>query len=445
MKKIASRCLPAFILLALPTAVLADASVDSTSIIRFSQDNRPGFSTKTFIPATQFLGADFTNLGDGNLSLHVHGWGRVDLADRSFDNKDTGGALNYAYARYRMNQANTDLRIGRFMLSEGIINEQVDGLSFHTDLPLGFGLTSFGGATVATAHLPGEHTDGKGDGIFGGRINYRYGGKLDLGISGIYESNAPNLSNPQLAAAGFYGNRRLVGGDVWFSPVRMVEVMGHSSYNTETERVAEHTYLLNIKPAKGLVLSGEFNEHRERDLYYSSIFFAKLLENPNEKSRTIGASASYELDKNIELAADYKHYKRDIGNADRFGGDLRVTLLDKHLRTGLGYHYLRAGSEFAVNPAAATTGCLHEWRGYALYQRSSYIASLDGIAYVFRQKVEDMRAAWEVTGSLGYRITPALTVSGDMSYGQNPQLKDDLKGLIRVTYNMNFTAKGGTK
>lgn len=56
-----------------------------------------------------------------------------------------------------------------------------------------------------------------------------------------------------------------------------------------------------------------------------------------------------------------------------------------------------------------------------------------------------MRAAWEVTGSLGYRITPALTVSGDMSYGQNPQLKDDLKGLIRVTYNMNFTAKGGTK
>lgn len=448
MKKNVCRLLSAMLLLAAPAAALADTSVTSTTMFRFFQDDRPGFAKKTLAPATQFLGIDADKLGDGNLSLHLYGWGRLDLADKSFNNDQADGSLTYGYLKYRFKPANAQVRAGRFFVNEGIVNEQVDGLSARTDLPLGFGISAFGGATVHTAHFVGENTDGKGDAIYGGRINYRYGGMLELGLSGVYETKAPNLTNPAniaLLNGAKLGDHRLIGGDIWLSPIRMVEIMGHTSYNTETEGVAEHTYLLNVKPLKDLVLTGEFNEHRERNFFYSSIIFASMLNNLNEKSRSTGASASYGVFKGVELAADYKHYTRDIGNADRMGGDLRFTLLNNTVRSGLGYHYLRAGSGFAVIPSSTASASFQELRGYAMHDTKGYFASVDAIGYFFKQRINNVRSAWEVSTSLGYHLTPALALSGDISYGKNPQFNDDLKGLLRLTYNMNYTGKGDAK
>lgn len=446
MKKHLYRLLSAVFLLALPAAAMADTSVDSATILRLSQDSRPGFQKKDFAPATQFLGADFEKLGDGNLSLHLYGWGRIDLANRSYNNDRLDGALTYAYAKYHFDQANGQIRFGRFFVTEGIVNEHVDGLNVRTDLPLGFGVSAFGGATVHTVHMPGEITDGKGEGIVGGRLNYRYKGMLELGFSGVYETDAPALTqanNQQLAAGGRFGNHRLFGGDVWLNPHRMVEIMGHSSYNTETKGVAEHAYLVNVKPLKGLVLTGEFNEYRDRDLFFGSLLFAGLLDNLNDRSRITGGRASYELNRMVEISGDFKHYSREIGKADRFGGDVRFTLLNRALRTGVGYHYLRASRDFAVAPSAS--GSFHEARAYAMHDTKGYFAAVDAVGYFFKESINDKSSAWEVTGSLGCRLTPALALSGDVSYGKNPQLVDDLKGLIRFTYNMNYTGKGGTK
>ena len=265
-----------------------------------------------------------------------------------------------------------------------------------------------------------------------------------MGVSGVYESTPP-LVNQQLEASGAFGNHTLLGGDIWFSPHRMVELIGHSSYNTETDGVAEHSYLLNVKPIKDLVLTGEFNEYRDRSLFFNSIIFASMLSNLNDRSRSIGGRASYELNKMIELSGDFKHYTREIGKADRFGGDLRLTLLNKALRSGIGYHYLRSGQNFAIIPSANASGSFHEVRGYAMHDTKGYFAALDAIGYFFKKNINDRSSAWELTGSLGYHITPALALSGDLSYGQNPQFDDDLKGLLRLTYNMNYTAKGGPK
>ncbi|HEY4743374.1 MAG TPA: hypothetical protein VIH45_01860 [Desulfuromonadaceae bacterium] len=441
MKKLLYRFFPALFLLALPAVGQADTAVDSSTLLRFSQDSRPGFSTKTFVPATQFLGLDVDKLGDGKLSVHLYGWGRVDLADKSFNDKQTGGSLTYAYAQYRLDQANGQVRVGRFFVNEGIVNEQVDGLHVRTDLPMGFGISTFGGATVHTAHQLGLGTDGKGDGIVGGRLNYRYKGMLELGLSGVYESNAPTVNDPRVSS--IFSSHRLIGGDVWLSPHRMVEIMGHTSYNTETDGVAEHSYMLNIKPIAHLVLTGEFNEHREANLFSSSLLFATFVQNLNERSRSAGGSASYELNKMTEVAADYKHYSRDIGEADRFGGDVRFALMDKQVRTGVGYHYLRAGTNFAI--AGTASGSFHEVHGYALQDTKTYMASLDAIAYIFKENINNKSSAWEFTGSLGWHISPALILSGDLGYGKNPQFVDDLKGLLRLTYNMNYTGKGGTK
>ena len=461
MKNIAYRLLSAAALLLLPVAALADTVVNSTTIFRFSKDARMGFASKTMTPFTQFLGIDSDKLGDGNLSVHLYGWGRLDLADKSFNNDQADGSLTYGYLKYSFKHANAQVRGGRFSVNEGMINEMIDGLSIRTDLPLGFGFSTFGGANVHTAHIPGERTDGKGDGIFGGRLNYRYAGMLEMGLSGIYESTAPAISlnaykrndgspifplTPDGSRAKIT-DHRLIGVDAWFSPVQMIEITGHTSYNTETAGVSEHAYLFNLKPFRDLVLTGEFNEYRGHDLFSSSVMFKSLINSLNDKSRTTGSSASYSLFKGVELATDYRHYTRDFGNADRVGGELRFTMQEKNtFRSGIGYHHLRAGSNFAVIPSATdSSASFHDLRGYAMFDTRSCFGSFDAIGYFFEKPINSVSSSWELSTSFGYHLTPALSLSGDLSYGKNPQFIDDLKGLIRLTYNINYSGKGGAK
>jgi hypothetical protein len=135
MKNVFYRLLPALLLAAVPCAALADASVESTTLLRAFQESRPGFEKSTLLPATQFLGVEADKLGDGNLSAHLYGWGRLDLADRSFNNDQQNGSLTYGYLQYRFKAANAQARAGRFFVHEGIINEQLDGVSARTDLP----------------------------------------------------------------------------------------------------------------------------------------------------------------------------------------------------------------------------------------------------------------------------------------------------------------------
>jgi hypothetical protein len=258
---------------------------------------------------------------------------------------------------------------------------------------------------------------------------------FELGLSGVYEGSAPTM------ASFTKGNHRLVGGDIWLSPHKMVELMGHTSYNPETKGVAEHTYLLNLKPIPHLTVSGEFNEHREGSFFNSSALFTKMPAfNPADKSRSLGASASYEITKVVEVAADYKHYTREIGSADRYGADLKVSLLNNTLRGGLGYHYLRADQGFAI--IGTSSASYHELHCYALHDTKTYFASVDLIDYIFKNRVKNEKSAWEASASLGYHITPNLAASGDISYGKNPDFSDETKGLIRLTYNMSFKSKG---
>jgi len=455
MKLPCARLIPACFILALPGAALsAEVSVDATSIVRFEQRADQGVSKKDIVPATQFLGLDVNKLGDGNLSLHLYGWGRYDLADKSYNNDQAAGQLTYGYLQYRFKEANANIRAGRFFVHEGIVNEQIDGISLRTDLPLGFGFSGFAGANVHTHDLYRENTDGKGDGNFGGRLSYRYKGVLELGVSGQYETDAPSLNSmldDGVTRRYSNGDHRMVGGDVWFSPHKSVEITGHTSYNTVTKGVAEHSYLMNIKPLKHLVLTGEYNDHRERNYMYTWVSFNKTLDlnNPNNRSHSVGGSAFYEFSKAVGVTADYKHYTQETGNADRYGGEVKLSFLDNSVRSGLGYHYLRAGRQFAISGTGNASASYHELRAYAMHDTKTYFAAVDVIDYIFKDKVYGVKDAWEAMASLGYHLTPKLAVSGDFSYGKNPQFDEEVKGLVRLTYNGNFNvfenSKGGMK
>ncbi len=450
MKKMLCRLVPAILIAGLPALAFAEGSVDSTTIMRFQQEAQspvPDSGTRGLAPLTEFLGVDYSS---GNFSVHAYGWGTAQLGDpkpTTDGNETLQGSLNYGYLQYRFDQANARARAGRIFINEGVVNEQVDGASFRTDLPYGFGFSAFGGATVHTINIPHANSDGKGDGIAGGRLNYRLAGKLELGLSGVTESKRPvQPTGTPTVLQGAYGSHRLIGADVWLSPLNMVQLSGHSSYNTQTDRFAEHSYLLQLTPLKNLVLAGSYDHHRDRDYFYSSALFSgtDFLKNLSQESRVLGGSATYTIQK-VEISCDFKDYRRDIGEAERFGGELRGYFADNSVRSGFGYHYLRAGSEFAVVPNVPnTSGSFHELRGWAMHETKGYFASLDLIGYLFDKPVENRDSAWEAQGSLGYHLTTDLALSGDLSYGQNPQYRDDFKGLVRLTYNLT-AGKGATK
>jgi hypothetical protein len=439
MKKARCALLSLLSVAALSSAAFADdITVDSSTLFGIGQRDVSGGSKETLLPATEFLGLSVEKIGNNsNLSFHSSGWGRLDLADKSFNNDKASGSLTYGYFQYRPSQGSSSVRLGRHFIREGIINEQVDGISGRADLPMGFGLSAFTGATVHTAHLAGENSDGKGDSISGGRVTYRQGGLLEIGFSGVYESDAPKL------VSHTPGNYRRVGADLWLTPIKTIDIIGHSSYNPETSHFAEHSYLVNYKPIQKLVLTGEYNQHNERSYLYSWTMFSAAALNPNDKSSSTGLNASYEINKNLETSLDYKHYSRDFGSADRFGFDTRVNYKDNTIRGGFGYHYLNAGQNFALsgNPSAS----YHELRCYLMRDTKTYFAALDILGDIFKDKIYNESSAWETTASLGYHFNPALALSGDLTYGRNPQFTEEIRALLRLTYNMTYTGIGGKK
>lgn len=430
-----------FLLLLPALAYAVDTEATGTTILRFEERSVPGFEKQKAVPATQFVGVDVDKIGGGNLSLHLFGWGRVDLADRSTDERTTDGNLTYGYLLYRLPKANGQVKAGRFFIYEGAAAEQIDGVSARADLARGFALALFAGAPVRLDRA----NDNRGDYIGGGRLSYRLPGILELGVSALHEGGV-DTGGTIAAATGTKTDvknyRQLVGGDIWLSPHRMVELNGHTFYSTATEGIAEHGYLVTVRPLNVLSVSGTYDEARFRH-YFATTGFPRTgpnsLFNPEtgDKIRSYGISATWIIARPVEVTADYKryNYQRDgHGNAARYGGEARLLLLDNKVRAGLSYH--RTDNE------ASGVNSYHEVRGYGLYNAGRYFASADLIVHFYDDTIYSKDTAYELAASAGYRIMPNLTLSGDLSYGENPRLTTEVRGLVKLTYNFTSESKG---
>ncbi len=184
------KCFIGFVLCLMPTLAMAapEFSIDSASYLRFQQSAAPGLDKKFQAPVTQYLTIDANKIGVDGLSLHFYGWGDATMGSTLPGENRYDGNLTYFYLDYRLPTNNAQIKAGRLFVFDGLANEQIDGVSFRTDLPLGMTLSAFGGApskldyeskstvTIGGSPVSFYQSGNKGDTIIGARVSERYAG-----------------------------------------------------------------------------------------------------------------------------------------------------------------------------------------------------------------------------------------------------------------------------
>ncbi len=421
--------LPASLALLISSTAILDAAettISGTSLLKFEQRSIPGFDKQNLIPATQFISLETAGIGDPNLSMHLSGWGRVDLADNSTD-KSSDGTLSYGYLRYLFPKANAELKAGRIFVFEGVSSENVDGIYAKTELAKGFILSAFGGAPVH----PASSVDNRGNYITGGRFSYLNPSFFELGLSTVYEQGL--ISGP---LTNLHDTRQLVGGDLWLKPHQIVDFKGRLSYDTVNNGVAEQSWLMALKAGNDSTIIANYSQYEFKEFFAASSI--RSLFNPDTAGnlKTAGLSYTLQVSKPLEVTAAYKHLDRDTtGTSDRYGAEGRLALFEGRGMSGLSY--FRVSAPTGINS-------FHEVRAYLLYTAPTYSASIDGITHLYDDPINGKSSGFEIQSSAGYRLKPDVNLSCDLSYAQNPSYSNEVKGLVRLTFNYN-TGRGAAK
>ena len=439
------------------TAWGQEVSLYGTTMAQMWKSETPGFDKATFTPATQYLGIDATKLGSDNLSLHLFGWGRTDLSDSSnLDGSKSGGYLNYGYLRYRFDQANAEVKAGRFTVNQSTGSEQVDGVSARTDLRGGFTLSAFAGKPVLYKTVDPtaqKNYDFQRDFIFGTRFAWRVSKVGELGVSYLQDGTkaAANLAVPSPVDY----TRKQLGADILFTPVRAFDLRGRTVFDladhlatTPANSIAEHDYTATLRLGSQVAVSGNFAE-RNFSTYFAGTNLPSLFrQDTNDVFRGWGGSVTWNTPWAIQVVADYRKMHRDLyGDVNRMGGELRWTSDEKTYMAGAGAHYVNAAKTLLVDATVPYRSLKHaEARLWGMVTKGKLTASLDGIYQRYSKTnpyLNGLSNLYEVVGSLGFQANANLKVSGDVSHGSTAVAKSETRGLLRAEYRFGFGKKGG--
>jgi hypothetical protein len=409
-------------------------------------------------------------LGSDNLSLHLFGWGRADLSDASGpDGSKSGGYLNYGYMQYQFNQANAEVKAGRFTVNQGGGFEQVDGVSARTDLRGGFSVSGFVGKPVlyrtvdATTQKDYEF---QRDFIFGTRLAWRMPKVGEIGLS-FLEDGTKAAKDLDIPSTTDY-TRKQVGADILIAPVAMFSVRGRTIFDVASHpevavgkakpsNIAEHDYTGTVKLGEQVSVSGNYAE-RNFYAYFAGTNLPSLFKQEDKRGmdafRGWGGNITWNTPWAVQAVADYRHTHRDLyGDTNRVGGELRWANGEKSILAGAGAHYVNAANVLLVDATMPYKSLKHaEARAWGMVVKGKFTASLDGIYQRYSKADPGLAVAptlkapdslYEVVGSLGYQASTNVKVSGDLSYGTTAAAQHETRGLLRAEYRFGFGKKGG--
>ena len=443
------------------TASAQDVNVYSTTIAQMWKQDTPGFDKNAYLPATEFLGIDATKLGTDALSLHLYGWGYADLQDPSTIGGKNAGNLTYGYLQYDFDQANAQVKAGRFTVNQGIGNEQVDGVSARTDLKNGFAVSAFAGTPVIFKNQSDNVQNTiayQRDVIFGARLSWRYAKLGEIGVSYLQDGTtaAKDLNPPETPDY----TRKQLGVDLNLTPWSFLAVSGRTVFDlasrapalpgAENSSVAEHDYSATAKVVPALSLTGTFVQ-RNFNAYFAGTTMPSLF-NMNEKGmlRANGLAMTWAPVDNLQIIPDVKRTDRELyGDTTRVGAEVRYNFSAQHLLVGFGYHQINAFDVVAVDALTPSFSISHnEARAWAIFEKGAFSASLDGIRFHYSDgalnpNLNGKSVESQIVGSLGYQAWTSLKVSGDLSVADTPLYQKQVMGLLRIEYRFGFSGKGG--
>ncbi|MBE0595996.1 MAG: hypothetical protein IH614_01855 [Desulfuromonadales bacterium] len=246
------------------------------------------------VPAYQYLQLELREKRQPELSFHLYGWGRIDLADNGYFDDQTGGELIHAYLRYLRRDGRLDLRLGRFYVFEGVANEGVDGVSARFPLRPDLSLSLYGGLPVSLAEDAGR----SGDRIVGGRLAWQPAPGRQLG-----------LSYKRLASHGDRDEERAGFDLAWPLPAGLT-LLGTSVRDLVNDRWGEHLYELRV--AAGPFQLRPFYQYydyrgflSQRDSSSPPFRFLATLDNA---ANIVGTEAYWFPDAQLEIGMRAKYY-----------------------------------------------------------------------------------------------------------------------------------------
>ncbi len=399
------------VLLTLLCPLIASA-MDVSGQSRTYLASRETVESKNLLPLYEYL--DFKAESSGaDVSFNFGGWARQDLRDPS-TNTRTNNDLQYAYLGLRQRTSNAFLNIGRVRIHEGVASELVDGVYGRTDLRYGFSIALYGGSPVET-----ELDTRKGDSIYGGRISHGVRGLYLIGLSHLDEKN----NSTEI--------RREEGVDLWFRPLSKLELQGVSNYNGISRHWMQHSYYLTVGPFGSFRLIGEASQIRYKDYFAATTLSAFTFPNinPDETVTTTGGSLEYTVTSSITAIVDYKAYDYKIaGKADYYGG--KLSYAGDTFGAGAGAHTMNGETDRLK---------YDEQSLYATKKISKADISLQVIRVAYKQEINGIKDAINVSGAAGYSFTDKARMVADVEYSKNPDFNSDVRGLLTFVYH--FDAK----
>jgi len=372
------------------------------------------------LPLYEYLNFGVQDIGKDTISFQFGGWLRYDLkdnTDKEFKSRDSND-LSYAFLSYRSKSANTTVNLGRVMVFEGVASERVDGIYAKTDLTRGYAISGFGGIPAETGtDLPGNAT------IYGTRVSHQIPGLYQVGLSYLKEEK----NNTDF--------RKEEGVDLWYKPLGKVELMGKSRYNGETSAWSDHNYVLVLGPFDKVRLNTEASLINYKDYFTASttaVFkFDPVIIDRGEKVRVLGEEVVYEVNKTLNISANYRTYAYEIaGDAKYYGANIRYAVVNS------------GGAGLSMHKMAGDTDRLKysEYRAYGYRKLGNTDVTLDVMDVAYDAAVNGVKNAYSVTLAAAYELTERMKIGADVEYSKNPDFDKDIRTLIKLTYNFD-TAK----
>ncbi len=400
------------------TALAAEIVGGSRTYMQF----RETAAGNTLMPIYEYLNLSVRDIGAGSVSFHMGGWLRYDLKDDSFG-KDSNSDLQYAYLSYRHGSSNAAVNLGRIMVFEGVAAERLDGVYARTDLRAGFGVSAFGGAPVMT----NEGDDSGASSIYGARISHQKDNLYIIGLSALQqEKNSHDFRDEQ-------------GLDLWVRPVRLVELMGRSTYNDRLDGWMQHAYTLLLGPFGKLKVNAEASRVNYEYFFDGATNNAFTFSpagpvDPKEKLDILGATLSYPLTERMTLSVERRQYDYAVaGSADAVGAGLRYSLPGE----------MAAGGSVRRMDGETERLRYDEYRvyGYKKYGRLDVTVDLLEVAY--DAAINGETSARSASLGAGYDLTEKLRLGADVQYGRNPDFDREVRGFVKLIYQFQFAAGKG--